>query len=427
MARICIIGAGAMGLAAGYHAAKAGHDVTIYEAAPEIGGMAAHFDFDGLSIERFYHFFCYSDHAAFELFDELGIGDQMRWMPTSMGYLYNGRLYKWGDPISLFRFPGLSLIEKFRYGLMMFVATKRKSPGDLENRTSKDWIEKWCGKRAYEDLWRPLFDLKFFEFSDRISAAWIWTRFKRMGTSRRSIFQEEYGYLSGGSQMLIDVLERQILELRGKIHTSAAVTRINTEAQRVCGVTVNGEGQAFDAVISTIPTPFVSRLVPDLPEGVRAQYDAIPNIGVICAIFRLKRSVSPNFWLNIVDANIRVPGIIEFSNLRATEDTVVYVPYYMPTTHPTFQRDDVAIAEEAFGFLKRINPDLEDQDRIAWRVSRLKYAQPICTPGFLSALPPVQTAIEGLQIADTCFYYPEDRGISESVRLGKEMALAVKT
>jgi hypothetical protein len=27
-----------------------------------------------------------------------------------------------------------------------------------------------------------------------------------------------------------------------------------------------------------------------------------------------------------------------------------------------------------------------------------------------------------LQIADTCFYYPEDRGISESVRLGKLVA-----
>jgi hypothetical protein len=28
----------------------------------------------------------------------------------------------------------------------------------------------------------------------------------------------------------------------------------------------------------------------------------------------------------------------------------------------------------------------------------------------------------GLQVADTSFYYPGDRGISESVRLGREMA-----
>jgi hypothetical protein len=30
-----------------------------------------------------------------------------------------------------------------------------------------------------------------------------------------------------------------------------------------------------------------------------------------------------------------------------------------------------------------------------------------------------------LQVADTCYYYPEDRGIAESVRLGAEMANAV--
>jgi len=41
---------------------------------------------------------------------------------------------------------------------------------------------------------------------------------------------------------------------------------------------------------------------------------------------------------------------------------------------------------------------------------------------FAKMLPPVVTAIRGLQIADTCFYYPEDRGISESVRIGKLMA-----
>jgi hypothetical protein len=34
----------------------------------------------------------------------------------------------------------------------------------------------------------------------------------------------------------------------------------------------------------------------------------------------------------------------------------------------------------------------------------------------------VQLPIEGLQVADTSYYYPEDRGISESIAFGRSMA-----
>ena len=85
MAKIAVIGAGAMGLAAAYYALKAGHDVTVYESDTVAGGMAAHFDFDGLSIERFYHFVCKADHPLFELMAELRRSGQVTWRNTSMG------------------------------------------------------------------------------------------------------------------------------------------------------------------------------------------------------------------------------------------------------------------------------------------------------------------------------------------------------
>jgi protoporphyrinogen oxidase len=59
---------------------------------------------------------------------------------------------------------------------------------------------------------------------------------------------------------------------------------------------------------------------------------------------------------------------------------------------------------------------------ISTKVARLRYDQPICEPGFTAKILPVQTPIAGLQIADTCYYYPEDRGIAESIRLGAAMA-----
>jgi protoporphyrinogen oxidase len=71
--------------------------------------------------------------------------------------------------------------------------------------------------------------------------------------------------------------------------------------------------------------------------------------------------------------------------------------------------------------LERVNPELTREDIIAARVARLRYAQPVCEPGFAAKIPPVETSILGLQIADTHYYSPEDPGISESVRMGHEM------
>ncbi len=72
--------------------------------------------------------------------------------------------------------------------------------------------------------------------------------------------------------------------------------------------------------------------------------------------------------------------------------------------------------------IRTLNDTITQDDVIDSVVGRLRYAQPVCEPGFLDMLPSVQTPIRGLQIADTSFYYPEDRGISESVRLAKQMA-----
>jgi protoporphyrinogen oxidase len=429
MARVVILGAGAMGLAAAYHAAKAGHQVEVLEAGPEPGGMAAHFDFDGVSIERFYHFVCTSDAPTFALMDEIGLGDKMRWTATTMGHFAGGKLHEWGNPFALLRYDGLSLIARLRYGILAFVSTRRERWDALETQSAKEWITRWAGAEAYAKMWEPLFKLKFYEYADNVSAAWIWTRVKRIGRSRKSLFEEKLGYIEGGSQTLVDRLVERIEALGGTINLSTPATRVVTADGHVTGVDASDGFHAADAVISTVPTPFVSAMVPDLPAASKAMYDAIANIGVCCLIFKLRRPVTPHFWVNIVEPDVPVPGIIEFSNLRPLPggESIVYVPYYMPVTNPRFAWPDDALLDEAFAALKRVNPALTPADVLGRKVARLRYAQPICEPGFAAKIPPVQTPIAGLQIADTCFYYPEDRGISESVRLGKTMVESIGT
>jgi protoporphyrinogen oxidase len=239
--------------------------------------------------------------------------------------------------------------------------------------------------------------------------------------------QEELGYIEGGSITLVEALTRAIAARGGVMRLGLPARRVVANDGHVTGVEAGEELFPCEAVISTVPTPYVGALVPDLPPASRAAYDAIANIGVTCLVLKLRRSVTPHFWVNIIDPDMPIPGIIEFSNLRPVGDgeTVVFVPYYMPTTNPLWTRPDDVFVAEAMTCLKRINPAVENSDLIAAHVGRLKHAQPVCPPGFLARIPPVQTPIAGLQIADTCFYYPEDRGIAESVRLGQAMAQAI--
>ena len=428
MARVVVIGAGAMGLAAAYHAAKAGHAVEVLEAGAEPGGMAAHFDFDGVSIERFYHFVCTADAPTFALMDELGLGDRMRWRRTSMGYFTGGRLHGWGDPVSLLRFPRVGLVARLRYGLLAFVSTKRERWDALETQSARTWITRWAGREAYDKLWKPLFELKFYEYADNVSAAWIWTRVKRIGRSRESMFAEKLGYIEGGSQTLVDRLVERIDAMGGVVRSATPAHRITSEDGRVTGVEAADGFHPADAVISTVPTPLVSDLAPDLPTDWKDRYDAISNVGVCCLLFKLNKPVTPHFWVNIAEPDVAIPGIIEFSNLRPmpNDEAIVFVPYYMPVTHPKFGWPDDRLLDEAWGYLRRLNPRLTEADVLSRRVARLRHAQPVCEPGFAAKIPPVETPIAGLQIADTCFYYPEDRGIAESVRLGKEMAARLR-
>ena len=141
---------------------------------------------------------------------------------------------------------------------------------------------------------------------------------------------------------------------------------------------------------------------------------------MVCVLLKLKRPFTRNFWMNINDPRIEIPGLIEYSNLNPLDGSaIVYAPFYMPQTHPKYRRDPQDFIDETVGRHAGDPPGLRSRrhDRRRRRratSSRRRSARPAST----SALPPMQSAIRGLFLADTSHYYPEDRSISESLRLG---------
>jgi len=220
-------------------------------------------------------------------------------------------------------------------------------------------------------------------------------------------------------------LKRDIERAGGEIRLSSPVTHVRLEEGAVKGVESGGKFEAFDAVISTIPLPFARAVLKDLPEEILQRYAAVEYMGVACVIAKLTRQVTDKFWINIQDPDFDIPGLIEYTNLRPMQHHIVFAPYYLPTDHPKYQDPDHVFVTKMRKHLKLVNPRLTDDDILDVRVHRYRYAQPVCPTGFGSCLPHWKLPFKGLFVADTSFYYPEDRGISESIDLARQMARAV--
>jgi protoporphyrinogen oxidase len=427
--KVAVIGAGVAGLSAAYDLLKSGADVTLYEKEAALGGLASSFALDDGYLERYYHFICKNDTAYFDLLHELGLMDRLKWRLTKMAQFYRGRLYSFGDPWDLLFFSPLSWIDRLRFGLNIMAI--KGQPADawraIEDQTVEEWMVQRFGRETYEALHKPLIDLKFGPYGSQLSAAWMWARIHRLGKSRTPVLQmERLGYLVGGTQVLVDALAERIAALGGKTITGQAVDRITLDAGRVQSVSCAGQTEDFDMALSTIPTPCLVKLVAGPGSELVAGLNNIDSIGVTCLVLRLDHRFSRYFWTNISDERIAVAGIIEYSNLNAgacnNGDRIIYIPQYLPSTIPAYQKADQEILDEYLEYLRVMKPDFDRAAIRDWWVFRDQYAQPICTTGFSRHVAGIDSPVAGLYITDSHQLYPDDRTVSNSIALGHRAA-----
>ena len=122
----------------------------------------------------------------------------------------------------------IDLISKFRYGGHIFSTSRRKDLKSLDNINAIHWLKSRIGTKAYDTLWMRLFDMKFFQYKDNLSAAWIGARIRRMALSRKHTFSESLrlGYLEGGSNTLFSKILEKIVNMGGRLRTHSEVEKI---------------------------------------------------------------------------------------------------------------------------------------------------------------------------------------------------------
>jgi protoporphyrinogen oxidase len=244
IAKVAIVGAGAAGLAAAYDLARWGHDVTVYEAADYVGGLAGGFKAPGWdwSVERFYHHWFESDHDVLDLIREIDHGDEILFPRPLTAVYHAGKFYAldaslgalfprwpWLDKLPgagfvargllALRFPGFSLLDTARFGLTGLYLVLTRNWQALERVTANEWLRRWSGQRVYRALWEPLLIGKFGPEKYReVNMAWFWAR-----VHKRS---PRLGTFVGGFQAFFDLLAQAAREGGANIRLDTPVTEI---------------------------------------------------------------------------------------------------------------------------------------------------------------------------------------------------------
>jgi protoporphyrinogen oxidase len=421
MKRAVIIGGGPAGLRAAHSLAQTGLHTTLLEGSSVLGGLASWFDVQGTVIERYYHFICKGDDALTRTLDEIGLTHKLHWRPSRMAYFVDGQTYPFLTPLELLRFKPLSLFDRVRAGLAVKLAMRLREE-DLAPQQAEAWLRRQFGDNAYRVIWQPLMRFKFAGHAPEISAAWIWARMVRLSRSRASAWREELGYLEGGSRTVLEGLAHAFENVGGSVRVSAPAERILFENGRVIGVRVAGETLPADVVVSTVTTAQFRRMTPDLEGEYVEHLKRIPTIGIFCLFLRLKRQVTPFFWLNANDPRVPFAGMIEYTNLNPLPelggDHILYIPQYLPADDPRYAQTDEEVLEQYCNALALINPAFDRSWIEFSTVFRDRIAQPICRMDYLTTTPAIQTPVTGLYLTDACQLHPHDRSISGAFDLG---------
>jgi len=420
-----IIGGGIMGLTLAHKLSRQGHKVTLFEGAPDLGGLVSSWKLGDIEWDKFYHVILLSDFRTRNMLKELGLEDQIKWVETKTGFYINGELHSMSDSIEFLKFPTLGLIDKFRLAITILYASKIKDWKRLEQIPVTSWLKKWSGKNTYNKVWLPLLRAKLGDSYQRTSAAFIWATIQRLYGARKSGLKKEmFGYVPGGYKRIIEAFKQKLLEEGVIIKTNHKAIEIKLSENNLPSVTFsNGTQEEFDEVIVTLPCGLASGICKNLSDIEKLKLNRIEYLGVICVAVLLDQPVSPYYVTNITDDWVPFTGVIEMTALIDKDyfegRSLIYLPKYVSPDDPLFTKSDDEIKKFFTDSLKKMYPLLKEDNFKFSGVARAKHVITVLNKGYSDHLPEIKTSIPGVYIINSAHIKDGTLNVNETIKVAE--------
>lgn len=417
---LTIVGGGMTGLAAAYLAAKAGEKVTIVEGSDKIGGLLNTFEIGGNQLEHYYHHFFTQDAELHWLLKELGIADQTVYKKTTMGVFRNGKIYNFNGPLDLLKFSPVNIFDKVRFGLTSIFLGKFAKWRENENVSTLQWFYKWAGKGMTDALWRPMLEIKFGPYADKVPLAWMIGRLAQRLNSRKG-GDERLAYINGSWKTLLDTIKVKLTEMGVEILTNQPLEEIIQENGSVKAIRTRDHKIEGGKFLVTIPSIYFDK-VKGLPLAFGGK--DVEYFGAVCTILELKESLSSIYWMNVADEGFPFGGVIEHTNMIDKSEYngshIVYLSRYFAMSEDLANMNQEEIKARMIPPLKRINPDFSEDWIKNVFVFKTNTAATVCDLNFSQKVPSCKTELENLYVANMTHIYPDERSTNNSIRVAAE-------
>jgi protoporphyrinogen oxidase len=430
-----VVGGGIAGLAAAYRLQERGHEVTVFEAADQMGGLAATHDTAGDPIEAFYHHLSASEGTIVDLAEELGLGDRVEWRYKTDAFYVDGVVHPMEKAWEIAAYPDLSLYDKFRLAMLVLEVDVTTFPPELdgfddieayEQRTAVEFLREQTTGRVYERFWKPLLEAKFGSRMHDVSAAWLLGRVRFRG-ERHPLWGEQLGYFEGSFGVLLDALLDAVG--RENVRTGTRVTDLDLSGGRVRSLTAEtgGDGAAGDGGTERHDVDgVVVATMPNVLEALTGHECTVDFQGTVCSVWSMDRSLTDAYWLNFVD-DAPFGVFIEHTNFVPSDryggEHLYYTASYVQSPdEDLWQMSDDEVAAHWRAGIADLFPDFE-AEAVNWvETARNPRTAPVYETGYLEQVVPYdlsEAVAEGVAYAGMASraQYPE-RSLNGGIEAG---------
>jgi len=190
--------------------------------------------------------------------------------------------------------------------------------------------------------------------------------------------------------------------------------------------------QLFDKILFTTPTPVAQLFLSGISDTRYAPPPLVPHLTAQTLILETEKPILQGvYWLSVTDRTYPFLAVVAHTNFMDKKHYgnrhITYIGNYLPDNHPYLKMNAKQLYELFLPFIKKLNPNFNQQSTINYQQFTAYFAQPVHQLHYSTRAPRLVTGIPNIYLANMDSIYPWDRGTNYAVELGEKAAVKINT